>query len=54
MKPIFCSSFYFERTKKTQFKKRKKGAGSFNRKLGVQKKEERNIGFAFMKKKKIL
>ena len=29
-KPIFRSSSYFERTKKTQSKKRNKGAGSSN------------------------
>ena len=39
VKPIFCSSFYFERTKKTHCKERNKDAGSFNRKLGVQKKD---------------
>ena len=48
VKPIFCSSFYFERTKKTHCKERNKDAGSFNRKLGVQKKDAtlawRNIG----------
>ena len=51
-KPVFRYSTYFERTKKTQSKKRKKGAGSSNRKMSVHKKEGRTIGAALMKQKR--